>query len=214
MISSWFRGTTREEFLASHFQRAPLAHAETAARAIRLLTWETIARLVESQPDMLVVRNGVLRSDVPATFRDAMALFREGHSLVMRRCERNDAALRRLADSVSAEFAGDVSIQVYATPAGYQSFSWHYDCEDVFIAQTLGRKDYFLRENSMNPRPRIDAMPRDMQYERETSTTKLAATLVPGDWLYIPRGWWHFAKGIEDSLSISIGILSPDAAAR
>lgn len=213
MISSWLRGTTYDEFLARHFQRAPLACPETAARAVRLLTWDTIARLVESGPDMLVVRNAHLRSGpAPETFRDAVALFRDGYSLVMRRCERHDPALRELADSVGAELEGDVSIQIYATPKGFQSFGWHYDCEDVFITQTLGTKEYFLRENTVNPEPRLAAMPRDMHFERETTPT-LASTLVAGDWLYIPRGWWHAARALEDALSISIGVLSPAAAA-
>jgi ribosomal protein L16 Arg81 hydroxylase len=30
--------------------------------------------------------------------------------------------------------------------------------------------------------------------------------LIGGDWLYIPARWWHGAKCIEDSLSISLGL--------
>ena len=29
-------------------------------------------------------------------------------------------------------------------------FSWHYDFEDVFIAQTDGAKEYFFRENTVD----------------------------------------------------------------
>jgi ribosomal protein L16 Arg81 hydroxylase len=107
-------------------------------------------------------------------------------------------------------FEGDVSIQVYATPAGYRSFGWHYDCEDVFIVQTSGMKEYLLRRNTVNPAPTIDAMPRDMRLELETSPA-IACTLIAGDWLYIPRGWWHVAAAIENSLSISVGVLTPAA---
>jgi ribosomal protein L16 Arg81 hydroxylase len=32
------------------------------------------------------------------------------------------------------------------------------------------------------------------------------ARLFAGDWLYIPSRWWHMAKCIEDSLSISLGL--------
>jgi ribosomal protein L16 Arg81 hydroxylase len=208
MLSSWLDDLPA--FMREHFQRAPFARPAVARRAMRLLTWDTVRRLVEAGADMLVVRNGQLVDDRPATFAEALTMFREGYSLVLRRCEKHDAALRALADSVAGEFEGDVSIQVYATPANHHSFGWHYDCEDVFIAQTLGRKEYFLRANTVNPEPHIERMPRDMHYEREV-TTGMASTLEPGDWLYVPRGWWHMARAYEDSLSISIGVLSPAA---
>lgn len=160
---------------------------------------------------MLVVRNAKLLDCDVTSFDDARRLFDEGWSLVLRRCERNDPALQMLATEFGAAMPGDVSIQIYATPKGFQSFGWHYDCENVFIAQTAGVKRYFLRRNTINPAPRLDAMPRDMQFERET-TPMMETTLIPGDWLHIPRGWWHAAKATEDALSISVGVLSHEAA--
>ena len=53
-------------------------------------------------------------------------------------------------------------------------------------------------------------MPRDMHYERET-TPAIACTLIAGDWLYIPRGFWHVALASRDALSISVGLLTPAA---
>jgi 50S ribosomal protein L16 3-hydroxylase len=211
MLSTLFPDLTREQFLEEHFQRAPIARATTAGRLVRKLTWATVERLVPHKPDTLVVRNGKLRTDEPpATFQEALTLFREGHSIVLRRCERYDEGLAEVAAAFAQELEGEVVIQVYLTPAGFHSFTWHYDCEDVFIAQTAGKKEYLLRENTVNPRPKLSAMPRDMEYERETTPT-IASTLIAGDALYIPRGWWHVARSMEDSMSISVGVLSPDA---
>ena len=212
MLSAWF--PSPESFRSDYFQREPVALPAAAAQTAPLLNWGTVAQLVDSHPDMLVVRNGDLRNDAPpATFESAMALFKEGYSLVMRRCERHHPLLRTLADAVGRELEGDVSIQTYVTPARFQSFGWHYDCEDVFVVQTTGVKEFFLRRNTVNPSPTLDAMPRDMHYERET-TPALAVTLARGDLLYIPRGWWHVAKSTEDALSLSIGVLSAAAARR
>jgi len=212
MLSTWLRDLAPDAFRAEYFQQQALALPAVAGQSIPLLNWGTIAQLVDSQPDMLIVRNGDLRRDPPpATFEQAMALFKEGHSIVMRRCERHHPMLRGLADRVGRELEGDVSIQTYITPSAFRSFGWHYDCEDVFVVQTSGVKEFFLRRNTVNPFPTLDAMPRDMQYERET-TPVFAATLAAGDLLYIPRGWWHVARSIEDALSLSIGVLSPAAA--
>ena len=101
-------------------------------------------------------------------------------------------------------------MQLYATPAGHFSFGWHYDPEEVFILQTIGVKEYFLRPNTVHPNPVLETMPRDMQYERETPAC-FACTLVPGDWLYIPSGYWHKARAAEAALSISLGVFAPTA---
>jgi 50S ribosomal protein L16 3-hydroxylase len=211
MIAEWLGSSTLEWFLASHFQRDPLVRPSSAAAAVPLLTWDTVTRLVLAQADALVVRDGILRSDLePSTVAAAEALLRTGHTLVFRGCEQHDPALRGLAEAFDADLEGEIAVQVFATPAPHGSFGWHYDCEDVFIVQTAGTKEYRLRRNTVNPYPTLDAMPRDMHFERETAPM-LACTLIAGDWLYIPRGWWHRAFATVNSLSISIGVLSPAA---
>jgi ribosomal protein L16 Arg81 hydroxylase len=37
----------------------------------------------------------------------------------------------------------------------------------------------------------------------------MTATLVAGDFLYIPSRWWHMALCKEDALSISVGLMPP-----
>jgi ribosomal protein L16 Arg81 hydroxylase len=98
----------------------------------------------------------------------------------------------------------------YVKPDSASSAVPLLDCKDVFIVQTSGSKDYRLRANTVNPRPTIDAMPRDMRFELER-TPVIACTLLPGDWLYVPRGFWHVAHARDDSLSLSIGVLTPQA---
>lgn len=124
---------------------------------------------------------------------------------MLRHTERFDTRLAQIASGLERELQGTAVIQIYSTPANHHSFGWHYDAEEVFIVQTTGEKDYYLRENTINPRPTLEAMPKDMQYEKET-TPVIGATLIAGDFLYIPRGWWHMAKGKKDSLSLSIGV--------
>ena len=211
LISTWLSTQPLDWFLSSHFGREPLVRPSSARDAIPLLTWATVEKLVRAGADMLVVRNGVRHTgDAPLAPAEAWGLLERGYSLVIRECDRLDPDLRALAEAFALELPGEVGVQAFATPAGYCSFGWHYDCEDVFIVQTAGVKDYLLRRNTVNPEPTIDAMPRDMRFELETSPV-LACTLLPGDWLYVPRGWWHMAHATRDSLSLSVGVLSDDA---
>ena len=207
MIANWLGALPREAFLRQHFQRAPLAQPSLGRSLTPLLQWETVERLVEARADMLLVRNSKLwRDPLPPSFAEVRQRFGEGWSVVLRHTEEHDPGMRVIAEAFARELPGQVVVQVYATPGDFHSFSWHYDVEDVFIVQTVGTKEYFLRENTVNPRPTLETMPKDMQYERET-TPVVGATLTAGDCLYIPRGWWHVAKAREDALSISVGVL-------
>jgi 50S ribosomal protein L16 3-hydroxylase len=81
----------------------------------------------------------------------------------------------------------------------------HAARKQVFIIQTAGRKEYYFRRNTVDPVPLRGAQP-DFSRVREERTPLMACTLLPGDWLYLPRGYWHVAQPREASLSISIGI--------
>lgn len=214
MISSWLKRISRDEFFASHFQKAPWAEPDSARDSTSLLTWDKVAGLISApqRPDMIISRKGQFLSGIePSTVDEAQSLFASGCTIVLRNVERFDDELRALSRRFEDELEGEVNLHTFATPIGETGFGWHYDCEDVFIVQTAGTKEYHLRRNTVNPEPVRSAMPRDMQYGKETSPA-VSCTLVAGDWLYIPRGWWHTAKGLDDCLSISAGILSPAAA--
>jgi 50S ribosomal protein L16 3-hydroxylase len=139
---------------------------------------------------------------------DVTRLMETGVSVVVRAAERNDPGLARLAERFERVLPGEVHVQLYATPAGTNSYGWHYDFEDVFIAQTAGVKDYYFRANTVA----LDAVLGDRldfgAFANERSPL-MSARLIAGDWLYLPARWWHLVKCATDSLSISIGVMSP-----
>ena len=196
MLTKWLAPEDLEWFMRTHFQTAPFARPGAARGAIPVLDWQTLDRVLRSdQPlDVMTVRAGQLQEvAIPRCLEDARALMHAGVSVVVRGAERHDPKLRALADGFEAALPGEVHVQLYATPGGTNSYGWHYDFEDVFIAQTLGVKDYYFRDNTV-ARHTVLGDHLDFTVFRQETSPVFSARLVAGDWLYIPARWWHLVK--------------------
>jgi ribosomal protein L16 Arg81 hydroxylase len=202
-----------EEFLAKHFTRLPYSSAGGAQELVRLLTWETVQRVIGTGQSVLrIVQDGkVIRDYVDLNFTEARGHFDRGHTLLLRFAERSDAALSELALDFARSFRTEVDIQLYCTPEGHNAFGWHYDVEEVFIIQAKGSKTYTIRPNTIHPNPTLSSIPKDLGYEQERTELQLTVTLEEGDWLYIPSGWWHVARTQRESMHISIGLMPASA---
>jgi 50S ribosomal protein L16 3-hydroxylase len=213
MLAQWLAPMTLPEFLRVNFGRQPCARAGAAMAALPLLDWQTFGRILGSRRpvDVLTVSGGrLVETPPPASLAEVRRLMSLGVSVVVRASEQHDVALAALAEHFEQALAGEVHVQLYATPAGTNSYGWHYDFEDVFIAQTAGTKDYFFRENTV---ARETALGETLDFGvfRQETTPLLSARLEAGDWLYLPRRWWHLVKCAADSLSISVGVMPPEA---
>lgn len=208
MLSTWLKDTSVGEFRASHLGRAPLARPGGAAGSVGVFEWSTVDRILRRADglDGLVVRGGrELDVSLPRDLEALRSLFERGLGLVIRGAERLDEGLAALAGAFARDLPGVVHLQLFVTAAGTNGFGWHYDTEEVFIVQTAGVKTYYFRENTVAPDPRPGPR-QDFTRVREETSPPMACTLAAGDWLYLPRGWWHVAKAEEDSLSVSIGV--------
>jgi ribosomal protein L16 Arg81 hydroxylase len=201
------------DFLDRFWTRAPHTVAGGAAGVTTFTGWPAVeAILARPEVDGFLAREGAMwEGGRLPPYPEIRTLLSQGHTLVIRNAERHDPELRRLADGFRADFAAEVNVHVYCTPPQRSGFGWHYDPEDVFILQTQGAKEYQLRKNTVNPWPLLAQMPKDLRYEREVMPM-WSCLLRPGDWLYIPTGWWHSARGAEDdSISLAIGLMTPSA---
>ena len=211
MLDEWLPPMSVSLFARDYLRKQPFASPSSARSAIPVFGWGTLDRLLTNDPplDLLVIARGKL-VDLPApkTLADVRALFLEGVGLVIRHAEQVDAGLARLAASMKRVIPGEAHVQLFVTPAGTHGFGWHYDDEDVFIVQTQGSKDYYFRDNTVERHRPLGAAADFTRFGNEDSPIG-TVRLIAGDWLYIPARWWHVAKCIEDSLSISLGI-SPE----
>jgi 50S ribosomal protein L16 3-hydroxylase len=213
LLNDWLAPDGLDWFRRTHFQREPFARPGVARAAIGVLDWQTIDRVLRSpEPlDVMTVTGGELRHlPPPRSLAEARALMQAGISVVVRGAERHDAGLRAVADAFAAALPGEVHVQLYATPGGTNSYGWHYDFEDVFIAQTAGIKDYYFRANTV-ARDTVLGDRLDFTRVRHEKSPIYSSRLIAGDCLYIPSTWWHLVKCAEDSLSISVGVMPPEA---
>jgi 50S ribosomal protein L16 3-hydroxylase len=215
MLSEWLAPRTLEWFLEHHLGKTPYACPGAAAGTVPLFGWSTIDTVLRShaQPDVLTVRRGeMVPGPVPRSGAEVRSLVASGVSVVVRGAERHEPGLAGIASGFERALPGEVHVQLYVTPGGSHSYGWHYDFEDVFIAQTAGVKDYYFRANSVARDTRLGDDLDFTSVTREVSPM-FTARLLPGDWLYLPARWWHLVKCAEEALSISVGVMPPSALA-
>ncbi|HEY3801447.1 MAG TPA: cupin domain-containing protein [Kofleriaceae bacterium] len=212
MLGAWLGDVTLDRFIESYLGREALARNGSIASPRALFGWRDLADvLANEQAESFVVGAGELVSmPPPRDYETLVALLSSGAGVFVRDAERAHPRLAALAASFAPEL-GAARVQIFATPGGTHGFRWHYDDEDVFVAQLAGIKDYYLRENTIarGERARSNVFAR---FRDETSTLQLA-TLERGDFLYIPSRWWHMAESRQTALSLSIGLrvsASPD----
>ena len=214
VLQAWLGAMPLEGFRADHLGRLPFAAPDVAHVEAARCDWRIVDELLASEhADTLVVRRGeVLTVEVPRSLQQLRTLFARGAGVAVRRADAASPCVGALARSVGDDVAGALRVIVFATPCNSSGFGWHFDEEEVFILQTGGTKSYFFRANTVSPRP-LRALPAAFDdYRRETSPM-LTARLEPGDWLYLPSGYWHAAYAHDDSLSVSIGVVSRSALA-
>lgn len=184
-------------------ERRPHAEPFAARAAVPLMGWETLERVLAGRADLLLAdRGSEIGGAPPRSLQEARRCLDAGVSIVVRRAHDRDPALSRLALAFARQFAATVHIQVFVTPADHQTFGWHYDDEHVFLLQTLGCKQYWFCRNTVV----LDTSRSDFgDFARERSPL-MSATLRAGDLLYLPRGTWHKAQAVQESMHLSVGV--------
>ena len=211
-IEQLLGGIPTAQFVQNYWCKLPLAIKNGAKAFCELGRWETIDQVLPQRgADVLFARAGEpYVGSRPQSLAEAKELHASGYTLLVRHAERHDRRLAELASSFYDDFHAPVDIHMYFTPASQSGFGWHYDGEDVFILQTAGAKQYSLRKNTVNPWPTTETLPADMGFDREIMPV-MKCTLEPGDWLYIPAGYWHVASAEVDSISLAVGLQTPTA---
>lgn len=203
-----------QDFLNMHYARSPFAAPLKAKRFCDLISWPLMTEIIDSgHDDCWLVKEGFMHKNPELStgrlqVETAKQEFQTGHTVLVRHAEKSHPKLAEIADDFRRLFFRPVDIQLYCTPANEEGFNWHYDLEDVFVLQSKGEKEFRLKPNSVNPNPLT--MPKDLEFHKEKNKTEIRCWLKAGDWLYIPKGYWHKAKALTDSFHLSVGVLNPE----
>ena len=214
---------TAEEFLASSWGKTYKHIRGRAGRFASLLPWERLNDILRQHrldfPRLRLMREGkslpvtsYLRHTSGARGKTSTARLqpvkftsqlRAGATLVLDAVDELHTPLEELAAGLELLFRERVQINSYAGWHTSRGFDLHWDDHEVFILQVVGRKRWRIYgETRPHPLAGDTANPKP-----ENAPPLWEATLEDGDFLYIPRGWWHVAEPLnEPTLHLTVGI--------
>ena len=198
----------QEQFLAAHWQRAPLFIPGGVTDFIPPADADELAGLaMEPDCDARIVRcSGGRWTQQTGPFTETDLQIDGAWSLLVQSVDhywQDAAALFHLVNFLPRWRFADVMMS-YASDGG--GAGPHYDNYDVFIIQGEGRRTWELGQRCDDQSPlQADADMRILaQFRRQSSYT-----LECGDVLYIPPGVAHRGVSHGDSTSFSLGFRAP-----
>jgi 50S ribosomal protein L16 3-hydroxylase len=173
-----------------------------ATEACQLVDWDRLAGLaVSALADVTLVRGGRQSPYAGSRALESLRpLLTGGAGLRVGRADTLDPELGALADAFGHDLEGDASIHLWAAPPADGGLGWRRQPVDVFFAQTAGSQAHAFRPSVFaGDHPEGDG--RILVSHR--------CVLEAGDWLYVPRSWWHRSAAVEESLSMTIELKRP-----
>ncbi|MDX6697301.1 MAG: bifunctional lysine-specific demethylase and histidyl-hydroxylase [Solirubrobacteraceae bacterium] len=215
-----------EDFLARHWERAPLRlERDEAGRFDDVLSVEAAEELVCATgvrvPAFRLARDGSqvplsgYTEDVPwspgrfsglAQVDRVAAEYADGATIILQALHLHFHPVAVYCRGLERALGFGVQANAYLTPATAQGFAVHHDTHDVFVLQVAGEKRWRIY-------PPVLELPLKTQkwspaFDAGEPCEEL--TLRPGDTLYIPRGWPHEAVATQaDSLHLTVGLHPP-----
>ena len=202
-----------------HLSRSPLVYEgllDTSTGAVE--------RLLEGCVSAGEVRGGALQAGLDMTFvKDGKQPRLPGHpdiradqvaqglgfgySVVLNWVQYRSTAVAQLTEAFEASLGFRASVNMYHTPgSGSVAFAPHYDWNDVFVLQINGSKEWSVWEPVV-ALPRSDELRiQDEQLKAALGAPTMNLVLTPGDILYLPRGYPHAARNLQQETSTHLTV--------
>jgi ribosomal protein L16 Arg81 hydroxylase len=189
---------SEERFLTLLRERAfAVQRSEGINRFERLLSWDTIERLIErgdlplKNVHLTLARDQVpsmlfSQGDKPDLSRIRRMLER-GASVIAYSLETHVPAIETLARNIAGQLRERVTVVGIVTTGTGGAFKLHHDTYDILILQVEGSKHWRIYDDpTVNP---VGGMP--PQAPPAHDRVVFDGQLRPGDLLLLPAGYWH-----------------------
>lgn len=209
LLQEWLGAEAWHRFTREFRGVRPFATHLAPVQLLNDCDWDHLGQtLAAHAADVQVVRMGeVLSAAAPRSLTDLQELFGRDAGIALRNAELASEPVRAICAAIEQDIPGRQRASMFATPENTHSLAWHFDADELFIIQLAGSKVHHLRANTVVSSPQVPTGHTLAAYPLETSPL-LSIDLRPGDFLYVPRGWWHMALARSTSLSLSIGVLA------
>jgi ribosomal protein L16 Arg81 hydroxylase len=138
-----------------------------------------------------------------------LSLYTQGATLVFSEFNSRWYPVQQLKQEIEQAFKATVLTNVFLTNARAQGFSVHYDSHDVILLQLSGTKHWTIYSSPIELPLKSQAFGRYLSQEEATKTVSklFEIDLEAGDVMYLPRGYMHEAKTLDQpSLHLTLGI--------
>jgi hypothetical protein len=213
----------QEEFIVSSWGKTYKHVPGKPGKFSQLLPWDELNRILQQHrldfPRLRLMQNGQTlpansylryatggrrKVAIPRLQQDKLTQqLKEGATLVLDAVDELSKPLSELAEGLELFFHEHIQINAYAGWRTSQGFDLHWDDHDVFILQVTGRKHWKVYGMT-----RAYPLAQDSeQAPKPTHEPLWEQTLEEGDVLYIPRGWWHVARPLDEpTLHLTVGV--------
>ncbi|WP_259781808.1 cupin domain-containing protein [Aestuariispira ectoiniformans] len=220
---------SEEEFFASYYDKKPLYIPGQLEKFGHIMNWDALNRILNmsaywSTATLQLVKD---RERIPAAAYCETALgstgqstmrpnakkvtdhLHAGASLVLNDIDTLTPEVAAVADALEKTLNGKAQSNLYCSWKQRQAFFSHFDTHDVYALHFEGEKTWRIYENRM---------PHPIRHSRFTSTgpdfdrenrgeVMMEITMKPGDFLYLPRGWYHDALASSSgTVHIAFGV--------
>jgi len=217
---------TVEDFFENYWSQKSLLIPGGPEKVAGLFGWEEVNRIFsehrldtsqarlahegKSAEDLAFLKSRVssqgnrfFEPDIPLLYR----LLREGASLVLDAVDEMSPSVREFCERVGRDLTCQISVNAYSTWRTVPGFGVHWDDHDLFVVQVSGRKHWRLFGKTRPFPLAVDVAENPAPSEGDV---EWEAVISPGDVIYVPRGHWHGATGMDEAtLHLTCGFSNP-----
>jgi ribosomal protein L16 Arg81 hydroxylase len=206
----------RERFLAEYWTKKFLHLSGAKGRFTPILPWEELNHILQwhppPQPQLRLFQEGVMADlrryiDGPVGALKLNAgglimLLAQGATMILDAVHEVAPAVAELTASMEAALSCVCVANLYAGWRTQKGFDVHWDPHEVFVLQLSGRKRWQVFAPT-----RLHPLDDDSEKAPPPTAPPIwEGILNDGDFLYLPRGFWHVAYPLDEpSLHISWG---------